>query len=354
MAELEIVEGGEIPNELSFPDFVNIDEVIENPFNFISLDEDGSKLLQRIYNKRPDYRDKLFVKFTFRILEFAKHKFFNHFIQIILIENDPLKVETIYKFLIVEIKELAYDDSSTCVVQKLIENVNEKHIEEIAEKLEANSNFEKFIGGENAKNINHIFQALIKRQKKEKNDNICEEIMQKFILYAKDKYGCFIIQALLENCSEKSYKMFLEKALENIKELAKDKSGNYLINYFLENTTEHNLDIIYQEIKGKIYDYCKNKITVNIIENAFIKGNEEQKKNIIDEILTLGENQEDYLISLAKNQCGNYAIQIFLENCDEESRKVMIDRIISDPSIKTNNFGKYVINKIEKMNKKIY
>ena len=195
---------------------------------------------------------------------------------------------------------------------------------------------------------------MIKRQKKEKNDKICEEIAQKFILYVKDKYGCYIVHTLLENCSEKSYKMFLEKTLENFKELAEDKRGNYLINYFLNNTTGHNLDIIYQEIKGKIYDYCRNKITAKIVENAFIKGNEEQKKNIINEILTLGENQEDYLISLAKDQCGNYAIQIFLENCDEESRKLMIDRINSDPNIKTNNFGKYVINKIEEIKKKIY
>ena len=216
--QIQILEGGEIPNELSFPDFVNVEGVIVNPFEFIFLDEDGSKLLQRIYEKCPDYRGNLFLKFIFRILEFTQHKFFNYFIQVILIENDPLKVETIYKFLISDIKVLAYDDSSTCVVQQLIENVNEKHIEEIDEKLEANSNFEKFIGGENAKNINHIFQALIKRQKKEKNDKICEEISQNFILYAKDKYGCFIIEALLENCSEKSYKMFLEKTLENIKE----------------------------------------------------------------------------------------------------------------------------------------
>ena len=355
MSEIKILDGGEIPNELNLPDFTNIDPVVEDPFNFISsdLDEDGSKLLQRIYEKCPEYRDKLFLHFNLRIVELTKNKFFNRFIQVILTENDPVKVEHIYKFLIPYIKKLAYDDFSTCVIQVLIQNVNEKHIEEIAEKLEANSNYEKFIGGKEAKNINHIFQALIKRQKKEKNDKICEELIQKFILYAKDKYGCYIIQALLGNCSEKYYKMILEKTLENIKELIEDNSGNYLIIYFLENATGHNLDIIYQEIKGKIYNYCRNKITANIIEKAFIKGNEEQKKNIINEILTLGENKEDYLISLSKDQCGNYAIQIFLENCDEESRKIMIDRINSDPTIKTNNFGKHVINKIEEIKKKI-
>ena len=349
-----ILPGGEIPNELSPADFRNIEQIIEDPFNFISIDEVGSIKLQRIYEKYPEHRDKLFEKIICRILEFTKNKFFNYFIQVILNENDPMKVEIIYKSLIEDIKELAYDDYSAFAVQKLIENVNEIHIEEIAEKLEANSNFEKFIENDKARNINHIFQALIKRQKKEKNDKICEEMSQKFILYMKDKYGYYIVHTLLENCSEKSYKMFLEKTLENFKELAEDKSGNYLINYFLNNTTGNNLDIIYQEIKGKIYDYCRNKITAKIVENAFIKGNEVQKKNIIDEILTLGENQEDHLISLAKDQCGNYAIQIFLENCDEESRKVMIDRINSDQTIKTNNFGKYVINKIEEITKKIY
>ena len=352
-AGMYTLPGYAIPNGLNPVDFGNIEQIIEDPFKFISMDEVGSKTLQRIYEQYPQYRNKLFERITFRILEFTKDKFFNYFITLILNENDPMKVEIIYKSLIADIKELANDNSSTCVIQKLIENVNEKHIEEIAEKLEANSYFEKFIGGIEARNINHIFQALIKRQKKEKNDIICEEINKNFILYVKDRYGCYIIQTLLENCSEKSYKMFLEKTLENIKELLDDKLGNYLIIYFLNNSNGYNLDIIYQEIKGKIYDYSRNKITVKIVENAFIKGNEVQKKNIINEILTLGENKEDYLISLAKDQCGNYAVQFFLEYCEEESRKIMIDRINSDPTIKTNNFGKHVINKIEEIKKKL-
>ena len=177
--ELLILDAGEIPNELDLPDFTNIEPVVEEPFDFIFLDEDGSKLLQGIYEKCPQYRDQLFIKFSLEILEYTVHKFFNRFIQVILDENDPMKVEHIYKFLILDIKKLAYDDSSTCVIQKVIEHVNEKHIEELAKELEANSNFEKFIGGKEAKNINHIFQALIKRQNKEKNDKIIEEIYPK-------------------------------------------------------------------------------------------------------------------------------------------------------------------------------
>ena len=143
----------------------------------------------------------------------------------------------------------------------------------------------------------------------------------------------------------------MKKTLENIEELAEDNYGNYIIYFFLDNTIGSNFDIIYQVIKGKIYNYCRNKFTVNFIEKAFENGNELQKKNIINEILTLGKNQEDYVISLSKDLYGNYAIQKFLENCDEESRKIMIDRINSDPTIKMDNYGKYVINKIQKLNK---
>ena len=140
-----ILPGGEMPNELSPANFRNIEQIIEEPFNFISIDEVGSIKLQRIYEKYPEHRDKLFEKIIFRILEFTKNKFFNYFIQVILKENDPMKVEIIYESLIEDIKELAYDDYSAFAVQKLIENVNEIHIEEIAEKLEANSNYGKFI-----------------------------------------------------------------------------------------------------------------------------------------------------------------------------------------------------------------
>ena len=37
------------------------------------------------------------------------------------------------------------------------------------------------------------------------NDRIYEKIINKFDVYSKNKYGCYIIQALLTNCRDEQY-----------------------------------------------------------------------------------------------------------------------------------------------------
>ena len=94
----------------------------------------------------------------------------------------------------------------------------------------------------------------------------------------------------------------------------------------------------------------KKKKAVFVIKEALKLGNENQRKDIINELLELNTDKEDPLISLAKNQYGNYVIQDLLDYCEPETLKIIIKRIYSEPNIKKDKFGKYVCKKIKEIN----
>ena len=51
----------------------------------------------------------------------------------------------------------------------------------------------------------------------EKNDYIYEKIIDKFDVYSKNIYGCYIIQALLTNCKDENYKKYISKLVKGLK-----------------------------------------------------------------------------------------------------------------------------------------
>jgi len=70
---------------------------------------------------------------------------------------------------------------------------------------------------------------------------------------------------------------------------------------------------IYQSIKGKLKKYAYNKYSSNVIEKCLSNGNEEQRVQIITELL----EDEDELIKIMRDIYANYVIQRAFEVCDE-------------------------------------
>ena len=195
---------------------------------------------------------------------------------------------------------------------------------------------------------------MIKRQRKEENDKIYEEIKNDLIFLSKNIYGCRVIQELLNNCNEINYYKIFQEIFENINELIEDKSGNYLIQFFLDDKTIKNiknLEIVYQAIKGHIYDFSLNKHSVYIIEKVLELGNELYKKSIIKELLELDNVKKDCLTALTKDQYGNHVVKMILKFSDMDTRKIIIEKILSDKDIKNKEgYSSYIIDYIEELN----
>ena len=325
-------------------------QIIENTLIFLNS-ENGSKIIQKIYNDYPLNREEIFNKIYPYILDITKSDKGNYLIQKI-IESDvseQKKIIKIFNKIKAHILELSIHNHGTYIIQKIIEKIKENYLIDISKELEW-----QYIYLIKDKNGNRVIQNLIIKQNKEENDKIYEKIENNLIELSMNKYGCHVIQELLNNCNEITYYKIFQKIFENINSLIKDKSGNYLIQYFLEDNTIKNiknLDIIYQSIKGHIFDFCLNKHSVYIVEKILELGNEIYRKKIINEILELNKVKKDCLIVLTKNQYGNHVMQLLLKFCDMKTKKLIIEKILSDKDVKNKEgYSSHVLEYIEALN----
>ena len=106
---------------------------------------------------------------------------------------------------------------------------------------------------------------------------------------------------------------------------------------------------IYEGLKGNIFEFSLHKYASNVIEKALTFGTEEQRQNIIQEILKQDDEMKECLLSLVKDKFGNYVVQKIIEYSDLKTRENIINRIISSQSLKKRDgFSKHVIYFIEK------
>ena len=211
--------GGSLPNEKYISEYFNKEELIQNPLYFLKKDENGSKIIQDLYKKlSPNEKNVIFNKIKSELKNLSIDKFAKYFIEEIINDNDKGKIDIIYNSLKDDLFELSLNTYGTFVIQELLNKLDQNIIEELSDKFFSNfnnQNFEKFAFHEN---LNHVLQIFIKRHKMEKNDYIYEKVIDKFDVYSKNIYGCYIIQALLTNCKDEHYNKIYFETCKRFKE----------------------------------------------------------------------------------------------------------------------------------------
>ena len=159
-----------------------------------------------------------------------------------------------------------------------------------------------------------------------------------------------MVQKIFDFCKEKEKNQILDLITKNLIDLCQDQFGNYVIQHILQKNGGKNSSQIYTALKGRIYDMSIHKFASNVIEKCLFNGTDEQKTEMINELLNKEENVHDSLISLVKDKFGNYVVQKMIEYAPEKPRMLIIERIMNNHELrkKKDIFAKHVINFIEK------
>ena len=108
---------------------------------------------------------------------------------------------------------------------------------------------------------------------------------------------------------------------------------------------------IFQSLKGNIYQYSFHKFASNVIERCITFGNEQQKKDIINEVFNLVQRDEELIINMVRDKFANYVVQKIIEFSESNIQQELIRIILSRQNkIKNEGFSKHVLNYIEKLN----
>jgi Cdc6-like AAA superfamily ATPase len=230
---IDIKDGGSLQNEDCVPEYFNKDELFNNPLYFLKKDENGSKIIQDLY-KKSSQNDKniIFDKIKSDIKELSKNAFANYFLKELIKDNDNEKINFLYNTLKDDLYEFSSDSHGTYVIQELLKKLDQNIIEELWDEFYNHCNNQNFEEKAFDQNLNHVLQIFIKRNKMNNNDRIYEKIINKFDVYSKDKYGCYIIQSFLTNCKDDHYNKIYNETCKKFKELIKHESGTYLIVFF--------------------------------------------------------------------------------------------------------------------------
>jgi pumilio RNA-binding family len=323
----------------------SIDDIIDKVVEY-SKDHSGSRLIQKKYQEvNNETRDKIFERLKPEILNLTKDVFGNYVIQKVLQTKDSDKNKYIMESLKGNIYELSTHMYGCRVIQTLLEEIEDEYIPIITSELK--DHFNKCIEDQNG---NHVVQKLIERLPKGENSSIYNVVLENIGVYSKHQYGCRVIQTLFKKCTEKQVSVMLEAIYEHINELIKDQYGNYIIQYILENREGNKVKPIYDGLKGNIRDYSLHKFASNAIEKALTFGTQQQRMDIINEILDEDDNNQEVLLSMVKDKFGNYVVQKIIEYSDKETQKNIVNRIANSSYIKKKDgFSKHVINYIEKL-----
>jgi hypothetical protein len=127
-----------------------------------------------------------------------------------------------------------------------------------------------------------------------------------------------------------------------------------VIQHILEINKGQNCVEIYKAIKGKVYDLSIHRFASNIIERCLYFGTNEQKNDLIDEVLKKEDKANNSIISLVKDKYGNYVVQKMIENSDNVKKDEIIKKIMnSSLSQKKEGYTKHVFSYIVKLGNKI-
>ena len=346
--QAEFRQNSPAPKKESKKDIINLKDIIQDPVSNAKT-QNGSLRIQIYYEiGSEEVRNKIFEKLKPEIFNLSKHRYGNYAIQKIFGEKVQEKHSILMEAIKDNIIELSLDESGSRVIQELIEVIDDKNLKLIFSEIQ--DKISEFIED---KNGNHVIQILIERLKEEEFYKIFVIVYENLIKFAKEQYGCYIIKSLLKKCNKQLLDIILKKIFENSIELINNEYGNYIISFIFENLIAADSEnYILENIKKNIIEWGRNKHAVHVIEKVLNFGSQEQKRSIIEEIISLDDKTKNIFLILAKDKYGNYLVQKLLKTCDEKNRKIIIDKILSNKIIfKNDPYAKYVLKKIEELKK---
>ena len=331
------------------------DDVIKNSLIY-SKEYINNRLVEIEYKRgNEEIRNSIFNVIKREILILSLNPFGNYVIQTILYFMEKEKVNYIFDSLKDFFFQLSMDQYGCRVLQTLIEIIaefNDKDklkflIDKLKELKEKNpTNFAKLFYD---KNGNHVIQKLIEKLDDKEINDIYDEVLREIKLIY-DKYGSHIVQSLLYKLNELKNEEKKNKIIEQIftqdfDELCKNKYSNYVLQSIIGKYGVK-IEDISEKLKGKISEFSLDNCASHIVEKILVYGNKKQRDEIGKEIIEEDKKNNNCITTLVTHMNGNYVIQKAIEYCSDDIKREIIQRINSK-NIK-GKYSKYVYNIMDK------
>jgi hypothetical protein len=281
-----------------------------------------------------DIRAKVFEAVVPETARLAKDVFGNFVVQKLFEKGDLEQKAALNTKVQGSVMDLACHKYACRVMQKAVECLGEDQQLKIAEELKGNvvACIENLHG-------NHVIQKCIAHMKPENLSFIIDPVSESVDFVCTHMYGCRIAQRLLERCQAHHLEKLIQSLIPSaVGKLAKDKHGNYVIQCLLAHGTTIDKQRIIEVITTDIVNYCKNKISSNVVEKCFevscreadAQDLRDQRRTLLNKLLGETDNEQSPLVQIMNDKFGNYIVQSLIKHSrgmDPEDRELIQQRL---------------------------
>lgn len=308
----------------------------------LATDQNGSRFIQQqLESASLEEKQAVFDQILPEALRLCTDVFGNYVVQKFFEHGSVEQKHALAREIQYSVLPLSLQMYGCRVVQKILESVDVELQSMLIQELDGH-----VLECVKDQNANHVIQKCIE-QVSSSHNMIQKSFYGRVYDLSTHPYGCRVIQRMLEHWDRELKAPLLDELMTYAEQLAKDQYGNYVLQHVLQHTRIHSSAII-RSVAENMLPFSKHKFASNVVERCFSTADVGQRDCLLDAVI--GNQESSPLVSMVRDQYGNYVIQKMLETLSPQQRNRLIRKIGEYvPNIRKIAFGKHIVLKIEKL-----
>ncbi|GAA5898442.1 Pumilio-family RNA binding repeat-containing protein [Sporobolomyces salmoneus] len=172
---------------------------------------------------------------------------------------------------------------------------------------------------------NHVVQRALERVPPEHLFFVTDACLGEVHGLATHPYGCRVLQRIFENCPTSQSRALLDELHRFTQQLVQDQYGNYVIQWVIEKGETIDRSHVISVIYGQVLALAHQKFASNVVEKCIMHGTPEERRLLIDELLTPAPDGSSAIKSMLSGAFSNYVVQQALRWSVGSQREAVYD-----------------------------
>jgi pumilio RNA-binding family len=315
----------------------------------LAKDQEGSRFIQHNLDAKranpADVVDAVFDEVLEDPMSLMTDVFGNYVVQKMLDAATPAQLVRIAKRFAGHVLELTLHTFGCRVVQKAIQVFPREGLDTILSELRGH--VAHCVQDQNG---NHVIQKAIEQMPGD-TDFVIQSFLGRVPEFATHAYGCRVIQCIFTH-SPNRQDAVLAEIVQHTESLAQDQFGNYVVQHVLQSPDDAAaVAKMVLTLMPKYAQLSMHKFASNVMEKVYQRATPEQRMQVLKG-LTTTDNAKGVapLVTLMKDQFGNYVVQRMIDHSTGPEKEVMVEAIKPHiPDLRRVTFGKHIISRLERV-----
>ncbi|KAK4661850.1 mRNA binding protein puf3 [Podospora pseudopauciseta] len=288
-----------------------------------SGDQHGSRFIQnKLETANSDDKNQVFHEIEPNAIVLMKDLFGNYVIQKFFEHGNQAQKQVLAAAMKGKVVELSMQMYACRVVQKALSHVLVEQQAELVKELEP-----EILTIVKDQNGNHVIQKIIQTVPRQHIGFIFDCFRGRVSELSSHAYGCRVIQRALEHGNEADKQSIMKELHSCAQMLIMDQYGNYVTQHVITDGSPDDRSKMVALVMSQLPIFSKHKFASNVVEKCIKHGTADQQRDIRDRFMSRGDDGNSFLVSLTKDQFGNYVLQTLLSELQGQDRDVLVNEV---------------------------